>query len=435
MDSVQRLDAFGRIRLEQFLAAAGELDVRGATSCDLFLTHITHYEIHDVAANDALRVMTVHQAKGLGFDIVILPELDRDNMLRARDARFILSRDTETQRPRWALELPRRAVAECDAVLLDELEQADADAAFESLCLLYVAMTRARRGLYLITSYPGKTSQLLNQPAFVKERLHGNTRAIERDGHPVRLAGEDSTCLYACGAERWFETEPVVPLATIPEVPSGAVVWPPEGTSIRTRLVAIRPSDSDALDASAAELFASDRKDRLDTGSAVHSLLERVTWSEEADVEAILVAWRGESEFDAATADRAAAHFRRAMSSHMMHSHLGRAHGQTALWRERHFDVVIDSRWITGSFDRVVIEQDERGSPLGATVYDFKTDDIAAADVRSRAVLYSRQMLLYRDALAHILHISPSRIRQVLLFTAPGVAFEFPLSRESVRRD
>ena len=48
---------------------------------------------------------------------------------------------------------------------------------------------------------------------------------------------------------------------------------------------------------------------------------------------------------------------------------------------------------------------------------------------------YSRQMLLYRDALAHILHISPSRIRQVLLFTAPGVAFEFPLSRESVRRD
>jgi ATP-dependent helicase/nuclease subunit A len=424
LDAIEKLDAFGRIRLEQLLAAAGEFDASGVASCDRFLAHIDRYETHDVAADDALRVMTMHQAKGLGFDVVILPELDRDNMVRARGVSFVLSRERETQQPQWALELPRRAVAECDDTLREELEQADADAAFESLCLLYVAMTRAKRGLYLVTSYPGKASKLLNQPALVKERLHGNPKAIETEGSPVTLDGETFTSLYTSGSSRWYQAETVTRAAAAPAATASRDVTFSSSPSERTRLVAVRPSESDALDSSAGALFDRERQERLEMGRAVHSLFERVQWSDGVDVEVLLQEWEAQAGLESRIKARAAAHFRRAMATRPVRSHLSRPGGSVSLWRERHFDIVAGSRWITGSFDRAVIVQDADGSALSATIYDFKTDDVPAAGVVSHAPLYRPQLLLYREALAQILRLPPSRIRMILLFTGPGVAHE-----------
>ena len=435
LDGVQTLDNFGRIRLDQFLAAAGEFDAAGSTDCDKFLAHVEHHELHDVAADDALRVMTVHQAKGLGFDVVILPELDKNSMVKARDLSFVLSREPTTQRPQWALELPRRMVAQCDDTLREEVEKSDADAAFESLCLLYVSMTRARRGLYVITSYPGRNSRVYNQSALVKERLHGDGKPTEKDGLPVMLSDETFTSLYSHGAERWYEALP----PTRTKVPAKAA--PPDLTrvvrspSLRTRLVAIRPSDADALDTSAAQLFHPDRRQRLDTGIAVHSLLQRVTWAEETDIAATVGAWSAETDIDHATKTRAVEHFRRAMASRPIAAEFARPRGSAVLWRERHFDVVLGDRWVTGTFDRVVIEQDMDGIAIAASLYDFKTDEIRAGAVAAQASLYRQQLELYRDSLAHILRLSPSRIRMVLLFTTPGVVFDFPPARETVRRD
>ncbi|NLE94928.1 MAG: UvrD-helicase domain-containing protein, partial [Dehalococcoidia bacterium] len=147
LERAAALDAFGRIRLAQLLEAAGEFDSEGGMSCDEFLSHIDHFELRDAAADDAIRVMTVHQSKGLGFDVVILPELERQSMTAARNPKFVLARDERTQTPRWALKLPRRAVAECDETVRAEIERADSNASFESLCVLYVAMTRAKKGL------------------------------------------------------------------------------------------------------------------------------------------------------------------------------------------------------------------------------------------------------------------------------------------------
>ena len=94
-----------------------------------------------------------------------------------------------------------------------------------------------------------------------------------------------------------------------------------------------------------------------------------------------------------------------------------------SLWRERRFEVVKGEQWITGAFDRVVIHRNEDGHALGATVYDFKTDDVTGnAAVRARAAHYAPQMRTYRDVIAGMLHIRPKDISLVLVFTGAGIA-------------
>ncbi|MBS1832032.1 MAG: UvrD-helicase domain-containing protein, partial [Acidobacteria bacterium] len=103
----------------------------------------------DPAADDSLQVMTIHQAKGLEFDTVILPGLGK---LGRQDDRRLLH---------WLRHGERLVLApvaasedESDPVYkyLESVEQRkDAN---ELVRLLYVAVTRARRSLHLI----GQTS-------------------------------------------------------------------------------------------------------------------------------------------------------------------------------------------------------------------------------------------------------------------------------------
>ena len=82
------------------------------------------------------------------------------------------------------------------------------------------------------------------------------------------------------------------------------------------------------------------------------------------------------------------------------------------LWRERAFEVIDGHRWISGQFDRVLIHRNSAGVPRSACLVDFKSG--AHAD-RQR---YSRQMSLYRVALANLLGLASEAIELQLLTPA-----------------
>lgn len=417
------LDDFGRKRLNDLAEAAIEFDAEGCRDCGDFLRFIDNYEICELAAGNAVRVMTIHQSKGLGFDIVVLPDLhEHKKITGAHRIEFVTARDPETTLPAWSLKMPRRVMAERDPVLAAELESADESAAFENLCVLYVALTRARQGLYMVTSYPGKNANAVRSDTLVKLQLAGDPKPL--DGERVRIAGGEYVLLYEAGERDWHVKAPPR------ERPESEMVLrePPEGylagPSRRRRLRRVSPSARARERQSAASLFAPSARAGLDFGSAVHELFKELSWVEETDIDVLTRSWLKTSKAPEEVGERAVEQFRRALESAEVGRALSRPGGDVELWREKRFDIVMGDRWVTGAFDRVTITRAGDGKPVKATILDYKSDGVApGADLSDIAERYRPQLELYRSALSSLLNLSTESIETRLLFTQPGRIF------------
>ncbi|MCK5341101.1 MAG: UvrD-helicase domain-containing protein, partial [Desulfobulbaceae bacterium] len=202
LDAAAALDAFGQKRLADLITAAGEFDATGSRSCNDLILFLKNYKIKDAPAENTIRVMTIHQSKGLGFDMVVLPEMQNRSMITGRVGEFEIFRHAE-KNSAGVLKMPRKPFAAGDPVLAAKIEERAAMNCFEELCTLYVALTRAKQGLYIISSFQGKTSKSLTQAAFVKLQLTGE---LQPDSdRSIQLAGEKITALYEWGNPDWHQ--------------------------------------------------------------------------------------------------------------------------------------------------------------------------------------------------------------------------------------
>jgi ATP-dependent exoDNAse (exonuclease V) beta subunit len=100
-----------------------------------------------VEGHDGVRIMTVHNAKGLEFGVVAAPDLSRSLLAGSRPPLLTLGREDE---PRVGMQLRRLGAASINlysyAELCEEAKQRDAE---EGLRLFHVAATRARERLIL----------------------------------------------------------------------------------------------------------------------------------------------------------------------------------------------------------------------------------------------------------------------------------------------
>jgi ATP-dependent helicase/nuclease subunit A len=98
--------------------------------------------------HDGVRIMTVHSAKGLEFDVVAVPDLARDPLAGSTTPALPLGR--EPGEPRAGMRLRRLGAAPIDLYSYGELreEERERDVG-EELRLFHVAATRARRRLLL----------------------------------------------------------------------------------------------------------------------------------------------------------------------------------------------------------------------------------------------------------------------------------------------
>lgn len=116
------------------------------------------YALPDLGADDRLQIMTIHKAKGLEFDHVIVPGLGR--LSRSNDKKLFMwmerPRATFTGGEDGSTDLLLAPIQETGAdgdPIYAWLEKLDADKEyFEDQRLLYVAATRARQRLHLLGS-------------------------------------------------------------------------------------------------------------------------------------------------------------------------------------------------------------------------------------------------------------------------------------------
>jgi len=417
LDAIQSLDDFGRRRWRELMDAAGDFDAAGSRDGSAFIRFMENYELHESAAEGAVRVMTVYQAKGLGFDVVILPELQNRSIVGAGKVDFVVARDEVADAPAWALRMPRRVLAERDDVLADQLRVKDERSCFEALCVLYVAMTRAKRGLYMVTSFPGKASKAVNEAALLKKQLGGETATT------ITLGGNEYDSLFCEGRPDWYRE---CKLVSPPEVKASA---PEPGFVLRAgarkRLSRLAPSAGAVAPEAAGMVLGTSVKVAFELGTAVHELFEHVAWSDDLDTDAVVNLWTAMSGCDESCRSSAVEHFRKAVANEAVRDALARPEGDVELWRERAFDLVLDECWVTGVFDRVVLERDGEGRPCGATILDYKTNAVTSEEeIEQAAEHYRPQLALYGKALARLVGLEPEAIRLCLLFTGPGRVVE-----------
>jgi ATP-dependent helicase/nuclease subunit A len=130
-----------------FLAARaeGEAEAQAATAAE---------------SHDGVRIMTVHNAKGLEFEVVAVPDLARSLLAGGRAPLLALGREEE---PRVGLQLRRLGAAAINlydyGALCEEARERDSE---EGLRLFHVAATRARQRLILsgvVKSEPGRETR------------------------------------------------------------------------------------------------------------------------------------------------------------------------------------------------------------------------------------------------------------------------------------
>lgn len=150
------------------------------------------YARPDPAADERLQIMTIHKAKGLEFDTVILPGLG----YAPRESDKPLLRWMEQPREHGDSDLllaPIRARSRDEDPIYDYLERLDkAKGEHEDCRLLYVAATRARKRLHLIGHAnvrngdvaPAKRSLLERLWPAVNQDFEGLAEASDTDGEP-----------------------------------------------------------------------------------------------------------------------------------------------------------------------------------------------------------------------------------------------------------
>ena len=164
------------------------------------------YAAPDTTADGRVQLMTMHKAKGLEFDTVVLPGLGRAPRPDASELLYWLERTSNDGRAQLLM-APIRQANDADEPISDFLRALDKDkSTLESARLLYVAVTRAQRRLHLFGHVTPTARQPSGKPAVgsLLEPLWPAVAVAFTD-----LPGPDETPLPP-------ETAPLAPLYRLP---------------------------------------------------------------------------------------------------------------------------------------------------------------------------------------------------------------------------
>jgi ATP-dependent exoDNAse (exonuclease V) beta subunit len=376
-----------------------------------------------------VRVMTIHGAKGLEFDAVILPELHKD--LVGQRSSLLVDRPQPDGPITTVSVSPNKALLAAEPELRMIYDGTTARMFEEGLSTLYVAMTRAARRLDLIVPWRDpqkevvvpKTADLV-RGALDGEEVHEPDAAGVIWSHPDNAPADGwATELDAEGGEA---AEAPSALGTLELAPSSG----PRSLPRRS------PSaEEGGHPVNARALFRERRGARR--GTLMHRWLERLDWIEDFELEEAQALKEGSAiEPDPATRRTDLEALRGALTEERVRAALSPAGcGAPAgldleVHREHAFSMVladdegVEQLW-TGSIDRLVLGR-RAGEIVWADVLDYKTDHVGEAALDERAAYHRPQLESYGRVVAAQTGLSEDAIRLRLIFLEPGRVIDLP---------
>ena len=338
-------------RVEQLMTLAEAFDRAGAGDPSLFVKRVRQERV-ETPLPASVRVLTIHAAKGLEFESVILIDLDVDMMTRGEQG-LKLQEDEEghffIQEGEGTMSLQGRAALSAS---LQEEQWA------EMLSLLYVGMTRAASYLDLL---------LLEKPSRKKTMAQW-----------LRLSGLEQHEVSGVALHQLKKKISPRVRKTPPYRPSREQYQ---------KLSQRHPSEEQegGLVSLGQLLRGGAARHR---GILLHAQLARVAWEDRA------------CDLGLELTEEQAEIFKK---EHFLERWRSWGVTQLELWRERRFAVPHSAKGelLVGVFDRVVIGKNPLGTPLVAEIIDFKTGHRDRSTEHER--LYQPQLNAYRRALQQML--------------------------------
>lgn len=387
------------------------------------------------AAQAQVRVMTIHKSKGLEFDAVFLPELEPTISWTER---LLVSRDLQTQEINSICLWPNKQLQDIEPSLKEAVSRHARSVIREAFCTLYVAMTRAKRALYmLVPAHKTKKDGKAKKARF-------SSASIVRAG----LCGADSltdlepkTVLYTCGDPFWYRGEEPkeTEKSSTDSVPSVSPNERKEKTPLNGAGISYTPRNwqrvspsvfEEGTQRTAADLLRPKKSEAALRGTLIHDLFSRLRWLEPGTVQEPIEAkelerlkQRMSLELSTEAIEDCLQSFQGMLASPINQRWLSRpgtAEGEeVTVWCERRFAVYVGQELIVGQFDRVLVFSRDN-KPIRAEIIDFKTGSCHP----SRTDSYRTQMALYHKALQKKLALPAEKIRCHLLFVEDGISHE-----------
>ncbi len=400
---------------------------RVSMRCDAFVDYVHNQRVAD-PSEDPVRVMTIHQAKGLQFDFVVLPDLDRN--LFGQSPRCVVHRPAATQEIDlaccYAEEDLRQFLPARYRQMFDSYFSAKAR---EELCVLYVAMTRAKHAMQMVVA-PSRKSE--NRMPLTSAGL---IRAALTEGQSLA----EEQLVYESGQQDWQQQlKPVSATTKSPPRKATSVQLASRKPHTTRSQTVVQPSSMEGGGrVRLADRLTVPNATAMQLGELIHAFFEQVQWLDltpptDDQLVEVVRGMDADEQHIQQSLERfhgmiSRSDIRRLLSQSSYADRLRTVDGrqlELSVCCEQTVMVSDEERLMCGSIDRLVLINDGQ-IPIGADIIDFKTDGIRNADdLTARVTHYRPQLEAYARGVQRMLQIRADQITTRLVFLADGQIVE-----------
>ncbi len=360
---------FGKRRVEDLVQALDKIDKEGIVLAREAAERLSRMKISQSPGVASVQVMTIHKSKGLGFDVVILPDVP-DEIIPSKNHLKSLMGDG------WLTEAPADWVRR----IIPELTQAEAawsrQQCYDAFCKLYVALTRAKRGLYVFLDEKKPNDKETERATLT------NWMTLS-----LGLTRAQAGSFFENGSANWHQE-----IELIERLEEQGLVALGEAIAKRPRTTPSAGKATFLTGGGTGRLF----------GTAVHKALEQISWLDEAPL----------PNFP----DEIQELLENTLNFPEIRALLSKANRNIDLFREQKIEAIHDGKWLSGVIDRLHLHRDASGNVVLVEIIDFKTDKVTTAGELS--LRYTNQLEAYRSTLLAI--YPTAEIRCHLVSTALG---------------
>ena len=404
-----------------------------------FVEYVREKKVADATAAQ-VRVMTIHKSKGLEFDAVILPLFTVGSIgLSGHAAKIIVDRDGPADPAKMVTrhinkKQQKFLPAEVQEAFLDD----DRRKIRESMCLLYVALTRAAHSLHIVVSCGEKATSktmagvvlatMTEDPEREKAVLYesGDKTWCERlSTSSVDEEGEDQRSMLA---KFYLESR---------RDRKGSRIR--TGVQSRRGVSSIAPSEMAGGDEVSLRDILGAGEDNLamERGTLLHACFELVKWLDQTVPTDKELSQHLEKASAGSALKRTAIKeffnaiekgaFPKLLNFQSYREHylvqFSDARNRMEVFNERRFAASVSrgntTELIEGVVDRLILVYED-DVLVAADVIDFKSDAIGQHELAAKVATYGPQLSAYREAISVSLGLPVAAISTRLAFISTG---------------